>query len=388
MARLDDPGPYNLEALRALPAPDLFERDPKVLEQRLVTWFEAETGRTLYPMQIEMLLIGLAAYLWSLMAEEARIAHLQRYAALADDAWLDQLGAQPGIETPRLQAVTSATTLRFTRTQSGAAVTIPAGTRVSAGTDSTIFLSLADVTIGPNALSADVAARCATLGSAANSLTTGKIAVMVDAVAGVDSVANVTTSAGGVDAETTDAYRLRLCNALEKASTRGQRRGYIEHAMEVTGAIIAVAAVRPQPCYVDIYPLTALGPAGPALRAQIEAHLYDLQENELLPMGDLVTVKPPEPVRLHFRLIVTATSDPAGTRSACTTAAHAVLAGWGSRLGGVVAPEDVRAAAKAVAGVVNVDSVDLSYQELLPYQFVAAADSTIHVDVSLVGGAR
>lgn len=385
MARLDEAGPWNLEALRALPQPALFERDPAVLEQTLITWFEQETGRTLYPMQIETLLIGLAAYLWSLMAEEARVAHLQRYAALADEAWLDVLGAQPGIETPRLVAQPAATTIRFTRASAGAPLTVPAGTRVSAGSDTTVFLTLAAAAFGSNALTAEAPAACSTPGSAANGLRTGSVSTLLDAVAGVATAANITTTAGGSDRESVDAYRLRLCNALEKASTRGQRRGYVEHAMEVTGAIIDCAAVRPQPCYIDIYPLTATGAANETLRGQIADHLLDLQENELLPMGDLVTVKPPEAVALTFRLVVTATADRAGTRTACAAAAMAVLAGWGQRLGGVVAPQVVRAAAKAVAGVVNVDSVGLVYQELAPWQFVDAPASVIQVDVRLVG---
>lgn len=383
LARLDDPGPYNLDALRALPAPELFERDPKVLEQTLIAWFEQETGRKLYPMQIETLLIGTLAYLWSLMAEEARIAHMQRYAALADAPWLEQLGAQPGIETPRLAAVAATTTLRFTRAQAGAAIVVPAGTRVSAGTDTTIFLTLAAATIGANALSADAPARCLTAGSAANGLAPGKIDTLVDAVAGVDAAANIATSAGGVDAESDDAYRLRLCNALEKASTRGQRRGYVEHVMAYTGAIVAVAAVRPQPCYVDIYPLTVTGPAGPALRAQIEAHLYELQENELLPMGDLVTVKAPQPYLPEFRLIVHATADRVGARIAAASAARDVLHGWGQRLGGEVLPQVVREAAKKAATASNVESVGLRYRRLEPWEFVDWENAVIQVDVRL-----
>lgn len=385
MARLDDPGPFNLEALRALPAPELFERDPKILEQHLVAWFEQASGKTLFPMQPEMLLIGMLAYQWSLMAEEARVAHLQRYAALADEAWLAQLGAQPGIETPRLDAVAATTTLRFTRANRGQAVVIPAGTRVSAGSDATAFLTLEETTIGGAAYWAEAPARCATPGSAANGLLAGKIATMVDQVAGVDYASNTTTSTGGVDRETVDAYRLRLCNALEKASVAGQRRGYIEHTMELTGSIIAVAAVRPQPCYIDIYPLTATGPAGPALRDQIRDHLYELQRTELLPMGDLVTVKPPDAILLEFRLVVHAPTDRVGSKTAAESAARAVLADWGSRLGGDVLPQTVREMAKLAAGASDVESVGLHYQRLREWEFIDAENSTIDVQVRLPG---
>jgi hypothetical protein len=273
MARRDAPGPYNLEILRALPAPDVVTRDPAVLKARLVAWFEGETGRTLFPMQVETLLIDMCAYLWSLMATEAQMAHMQRYVTLADEAWLAHLGAQPGVETPRL------------------------------------------------------------------------------------------------DGESVDAHRLRLANALEKATICGQRMGYVEHAMALSSTIIDCGAVRPQPCYVDLYPLTAAGPASPALRVEMKAHIDALQRDEVLPMGDLVTVKVAEEVLLTLQLALVVNADDPAILKAARAAADAITAPWQAQLAPEIVPEAIRTAVKKVAGVVNVETPGFAFTRLQAGQY-------------------
>lgn len=369
MARRDEAGPYNLDALRALPVPALFERDPDALKAQLVTWFETETGRTLYPMQVEMLLIDMVAYLWSLIHEDAQIAHEQRYTTLADLPWLRHLGAQPGIETPPLAAASATTTLRFSlATVASVATIVPAGTRVSAGTDATLFLTDAALVIAVGATTGDVAATAAVAGEGANGLRAGAVSSLLDPVAGVGAVANLAVTAGGSDAESEDAYRLRLANALEKTSICGQRRGYVEHTMAYSAAFIDCAAIRPRPCYVDLYPLTANGAPSGATRTALKAWLDQLQADEILPMGDLVTIKTVEDVVIPLRpQIVIATAD-----AAIVTAAKAAMlqatAPWAKQLAPSVVPQAVRDAAMAVAGVVNIETPGFVFQKLAPSQ--------------------
>lgn len=386
--RRDDPGPYNLDDLRALAAPAVFELDPDVLKRQLVAWFEAATNRTLYPMQAEMLLIDMIAYLWSLTHKAGDIAHRQRYAALADMDWLRQLGAQPGIETPRLDAAAAVCTLRFTLAAAMAvAVVIPAGTRVSAGSDETVFLTRGYVVIPAGSLSGETPAVAALTGAAGNGLQPGQVATLLDPVAGVATVANLDVTAGGMDAESPDAYRLRLVNALEKAAIGGQRRGIVEHVFETSGAIIDVAAIRPQPCYVDIYLLLTSGSAPDALNAQVKARLDALQRQELLPMGDLYTVKPAQGLVLNVVMTVVVDSDLAGGKVAAEAAARAVIAGWSQTFSARVVPEDIRKAVRAQPGVVSVETPGLAYSELSPGQFVDAGASTVTATCMLIGSA-
>lgn len=383
--RRDDPGPYNLDALRALVAPPVFELDPVALKAKLVGWFEGETGRTLYPMQAEMLLIDMIAYLWSLTHKAGDLAHRQRYAALADEAWLRVLGAQPGIETPPLDAASATTRLRFTLAAALAVdVIIPAGTRVSAGSDATLFVADGWVRIPAGSLTGETPATAATLGGAANGLQPGQVSQLLDPVAGVAAVANLDVTAGGMDAETPDAYRLRLCNALEKASIRGQRRGIVEHVAAMSGGLIDIQAVRPAPCYVDIYLLTSDGAAPAALNAYVAAELDRLQREELLPMGDLYTVKPAQPVGLCIHFDVVVESDVEGGEAATRAKAVDVLGAWSKRLSPRIVPEEMREAVKALAGVVNVETSGFGYQTLAPGAFVDPSLCTITAAARLV----
>ncbi|MDE2577962.1 MAG: baseplate J/gp47 family protein [Hyphomicrobiales bacterium] len=369
MARSDAAGPYNLDALRAIAAPELFQRDPGALKDQLVTWFEATTQRKLYPMQVEMLLIDMVAYLWSLSNTDAQFAHVQRYATLADMPWLQHLGAQPGVETPPLPAAAAVTALTFTMAAPAAVDTIiPAGTRASAGSDATIFVTNAGLVIAAGAMQGSVAATAQTAGAGANGLKAGMVSALLDPVAGVATVSNASVTGGGADAETPDAYRLRLCNALEKTAIAGQRMGYVEHAMAVSAAIIDCAAIRPQPCFIDLYPLTENGAATPALRDAIKAQIDALQENELLPMGDLVTVRAVEDVRRPLQMqIVIATAD-AQIAAAARAAAAAVVEPWGQQLGPRIVPEAVREAVMSISGVVNVETPGFAFEQLTPSQ--------------------
>ena len=70
--RLDGFGPYSLDALKALPKPTLFTTDAAAWRTKLVGWFEEETGRTLYPAQVETLLIETLAYAMSMLGEEGQ----------------------------------------------------------------------------------------------------------------------------------------------------------------------------------------------------------------------------------------------------------------------------------------------------------------------------
>ncbi|MFT4098991.1 MAG: baseplate J/gp47 family protein [Rhodoblastus sp.] len=372
MARRDEAGPYNLDDLRALPVPALFERDPDALKAQLVTWFEGETGRTLYPMQVEMLLIDMVAYLWSLINTDAQIAHEQRYTTLAELPWLRHLGAQPGIETPPLPAASAVTRIRFSLSSvTPTATLIPAGTRVSGGTDATVFLTDEGLAIAAGATAGVVDATAAVAGVAANGLQPGQVSSLLDPVAGVASAINTVATAGGADAEAADAYRLRLANALEKTSICGQRRGYIEHAMAFSATFVDCAAIRPQPCYVDLYPLTANGAPAATLRAALKTELDRLQAEEILPMGDLVTIKVVESVVMPLRMqLVIATADETIVTAAKAAALQAT-APWGLQLAPTVVPQTVRDAVMEVAGVINVETPNFAYQKLSASQRAA-----------------
>ncbi|MBX9619507.1 MAG: baseplate J/gp47 family protein [Hyphomicrobiales bacterium] len=373
--RRDDPGPYSLDTLAAFPVPGLFTTDAQAWKPRLVTWFESATGRTLYPMQVEMLLIETLAYAMSVLGEEGQMVAEQYLVALADITGLERLG--PNRATPRLPEAKARTTLRFSIAAPQAeSVLVPQGARVSAG-GQVVFTTLSPAVIAIGATIADVTAEAETAGISGNSFLAGQINVMLDPVAGVVA-ANLTESSGGADIEDTELYRLRLANAFERISTGGSFAWYRETAISVSSAIIDVAVIRPQPCYVDIYPLTLSGAAGVDLRAQVAA-IFNTTAALDIRFGDLVTIKPPVAVTAAPTLTVRFRGAGSTIAVDATAQAQSVLTNWRQRLGSTIAPSDVEAAVKTLPGVVDAELAGLPFQQLERNQYLVCTSLAVTV---------
>lgn len=368
--RRDDPGPYSLDVLRSLPAPQLFSTDAEILKSRYIAWFEAETDRKLYPMQVEMLLIEALAYAMSLLGNEGQIAIEEGLVSRGSIVGLEALG--PNRATPRLPASKARSSLRFfSEVASLLSVLIPRGTRVSAGSEATTFLTLADVILPAGATFVDAPAEAVAAGAAASGLQIGQIATVLDPVGGL-SVSNITVSSGGADIEDVELYRLRLANFLERTSA-GSRAWYREQAMSVSSAIIDCAVIRPAPCYIEIYPLTATGAAGVDLRAQILARF---NQPELLDdrYGDSLTVPPPVAVAANPTLTVRYRGvDGAALKPLVIAAGNGPLTDWRDRLGADIAPSEIETKIKALTGVIDAGVGGLPYQKLAENAFLNAA---------------
>jgi phage-related baseplate assembly protein len=375
--RSDDPGPYSLATLRAQPRPALFTADAGELKRRYVAWFETATGRTLYPMQVEMLLIETLAYAVGILGEEAQKVAEQHLVSLADAPGLELLG--PNRSTPRLPAARARTTLRFIiATRRTESVLIPAGTRVSAG-GAVVFATLSPAAIIIGATSSDVVAEAQIEGVSGNGLLAGQVTAMLDPVPGV-SVSNITDSSGGADIEDAELYRLRLANAFERISTGGSWAWYRETTMGVSPAIIDAAVVRPTPCVIQIFPLTLTGAAGVDLRNQVSA-TFDTAAALDIRFGDDVFVLPPVAVLGAGTLNVRVRNAAGTIAQDAMTAAGGVLAGWRQRLGATVAPSDVEAAVRALPGVVDAELAGLAFQQLDRDEFLVA---TLTVNITVL----
>lgn len=373
--RRDDPGPYSLDVLKTLPRPSFFERDANVLKARYVAWFEQEAGRTLYPMQVEMLLIEALAHAMSLLGEEAQLSAEQHLVAFALGESQDRLGVNRS--TQRLPAARAVTTLRFSiETVAPANIVLTVGTLVSSGNH--LFSTDATAIIRAGALEADVLATAVESGAAANGLLPGQINALEVPIDGV-SVANLTTTEGGADIESQDAYQLRIANAFDRVSSGGGYGWYRETVMGVSSVIVDCGVVRPQPCYVDLYPLTANGPAGPDLRAAVLAAFNTARalENRF---GDEVTIKAALTVSRSPVLTVRVRAAGASIGIEAQEAAMAVLTDWGQRLGAMVAPHDVEAAVRKLAGVVDVEIDGLPFQQLGEGEYLSIDTITVNVE--------
>ena len=136
--------------LPALPPPtfvnDADGLDPTLIRNDQVATFEAVTGRTLYPAQVEQLYINGCSYREKLVREAIQEAGMQELVAFASYPNLDYLGQLVGVT--RLAAQPAVTSIQFTL---GAALTvplaIPAGTQVGTADGNFIFVTTAPLTI-------------------------------------------------------------------------------------------------------------------------------------------------------------------------------------------------------------------------------------------------
>ena len=111
----------------------------------MVTLFENYTSRTLYPAQVEQLLINLYAYREILVRNAIQYCGLQNLLAFAVYPMLDYLGEY--LDCNRLPAQYATTTLQFTLTAAQSSdTTIASGTQVGTTDGLYIFATTAALT--------------------------------------------------------------------------------------------------------------------------------------------------------------------------------------------------------------------------------------------------
>ena len=131
--------------------------DPNLILADMIAEFEAAAGRTLYPAQVERLLINLYAYRESLVRNAIQYAAQQNLLAFASFPMLDYLGQL--LSVTRLASQPAVTTLQFTL---ASALTVPftiaAGTLVGTNDGQFAFATSATISIAAGATIASVAA--------------------------------------------------------------------------------------------------------------------------------------------------------------------------------------------------------------------------------------
>lgn len=236
------------------------------------------------------------AYVFSAISAEINEAYRQNFIDYATGSSLDLHGKALG--TVRLQATKSLCIARFTRVAGTAnAVLIPKGTRVTA--DSVIyFQTIENAEIAAGAESVDVIVEAIEAGSIANGYKVGSIKQIVDNIAYLKSVENISESAGGTDMESDKNYKERIFLAPETFSVAGPKLAYVYHTKSVNPDIIDVAIKSDEPGEVKIYPLMKNGelPSSEILQAVASK----VSANDVRPLTDKVEVL--EPVRKEYNI--------------------------------------------------------------------------------------
>jgi uncharacterized phage protein gp47/JayE len=241
------------------------------------------------------------------------------------DTWVADFGMT------RLPASAAGGQVAFSRVTAGLTTTIPVGALIRTGTGPTdqVFAVSSDPTnaawtgagyqVAAGALSVTVPALAQVPGSAGNVLS-GTVVQLATAIPGIDSVTNSAAMAGGLDAETDAALRVRFSSFLDsRTRATAQAVGFaiasVQQGLSYTIAecIDASGAARAGQFTVTVDDGTG-SPSG-ALIAQVSAAV-----DAVRPIGGTYSVRPP------ILVPVTVIATIAGTAEAATAAQAAVSA--------------------------------------------------------------
>lgn len=246
-----------MSKLTNLPNITFAEKDAAIIESEIIKEYENVAGITLADADPRKKLLQSQVPIVTGQRNTIDNAAKMNLLAFAASDYLDHIGIMVGCM--RIPATNATTTLRFTLSQiRPVSITIPANTRVTAG-DGIYFKTLLPLTIPASSLTGDVQAGCLTVGTAGNDYEAGSLITIVDPIAYVSSVTNITKSAGGADIESDDDFRERIQLAPESFSCAGPTGAYEYWAKTASSLIADVKPYSPSPGCVAICVLMSGG---------------------------------------------------------------------------------------------------------------------------------
>lgn len=355
----------------AIPVPSFVTVDADALTAQLVARYQADTGRTLQPAQVERLLIDLLAYEGVLAREAVQETGEQSLVAFARYPMLDYLGENVGVT--RLQPSAATTMLQITlAATSGTDTLIAAGALVQSADNLATFATSIDLTIPAGQLVGLVPAAATVAGEIGNGYLAGQIATIVAPIAGVATIANTTTSASGAELEDDDALRARIPLAPSRFSNAGSSGAYKYLAVSAHPAIVDAAVSSPAPGQVKVSVLTNTGAPSSDVLAAVTAAL---NAETVRPLTDTVIVSAPASV--DFAITGTITPYRSADADALATSVAAAAATFAAALRASLGRDIVPAQLVAALMLAGVYSIDLtSPAAVLPVDVDAWANAT------------
>lgn len=327
-----------LNPAATLPAPQFLSDadglDPNLILADMITAFQQATGRTLYPAQVERLLINLYAYRESLVRTAIQYAGQQNLLAYASYPMIDYLGQLVGVTRSGAEPATC--TIQFTLTNALTVdLAIPAGTEVGTSDGNFIFATSSLLTIPKGATTGSVEAASTTAGSAANGYLAGQISVPIGANALIVAAENTTTTGGGSEIESDDHLRARIQAAPNQFSSAGPSGAYRFWALSADPTIVDALVTSPTPGTVTVTvltgPITAQPAASPnaigiASSDVLAAVSTTLNASTVRPLCDTVVVHPVTEVdyTVSATLTLFSDADPTSTMAAANAAVTAL----------------------------------------------------------------
>ena len=239
-----------MSKLTNLPEITFAEKDAALIEKEIIQGYEDTAGVTLTDADPRKKLLQSQVPVITGQRSGIDKSAKRNLLAYADGDFLDHLGILVGCT--RIPATDAITTLKFTLSKERTSGTIiPTGTRVTAG-DNVFFSTDEILTITAGHSNGTVKATCLTTGVTGNNYPAGTLITIVDPVAYVSSVTNITDAAGGVDEESDDDFRERIQLAPESFSTAGPDGAYEYWAKTASSLITDAKPYSPSAGCVDI----------------------------------------------------------------------------------------------------------------------------------------
>lgn len=277
---------------------DFVKLDAAALQENLITTFETVLGETLYPGDERRIFLLQMIPILLAMKSDINYVGNQNLLPFAEGVALDALGALFGVS--RLPSTSASVSMKFVLL--GAypePKVIPAGTKVTSD-GSVFFETIRDLSIAVGSSEGEVEAIAHDSGSRYNGFLPGQITVLVDPIAYVKSVVNVTESSGGSDIESDDALRERIQLAPVSFSVAGPEGAYVYHAKSADANIADVKVMSSGAGIVDVYVLMKDGkPTGSDILDKVMAAV---NSKERRPLTDYVIVHAPVDVQYDLSL--------------------------------------------------------------------------------------
>jgi len=279
-----------MKQLEDLPDVLYAEIDTSKVEKSIFAIYEGITNRTLFPGDPTRLFLSTLAAVIAQQNAISDYTNKQNLLRYATGAFLDHRGVESDVW--RLDACPAKTVLRFSLQEPRAVATaIPPKTRATA--DGRIFFATDAIALIPaGELYADINATCLAHGIAGNGLIEGQINRIVDAVAFIAGVSNITETNGGSDAEDDESFRNRIRIRPESFTTAGSELSYVYWALTAHSNINDVSVLSPLPGVVNIFVLLKNGKVPEPDSEEIKAVERVLNNQKHRPITDMVVVYP------------------------------------------------------------------------------------------------
>lgn len=284
-----------------LQKPVFIETDPAVIIAECKAYYESLTGKPLEPAQAETLILNVFAYREVTTRNAIQAAAEQNLVDFSRAPMLDYLGRLVGVN--RLAASPAEAQFQFSLISGHGAITIPQGIRIGSTDGLLVFLTKEARTVQVSDTVVTIPAACSAPGKGANGIPAATSWVLLDPLAYVDAVNNITITAGGADEETDDELRARIKLAPSAFSTAGPKGAYIFHAKSAHPSIIDVGVTSLTPGTVNIYPLVEGG--GTPSAEVIDAVYIACNADKVRPLSDTVVVAAPTKITYDISVNLT-----------------------------------------------------------------------------------